>query len=72
MNTIIEILRGLVGLFVDDEMLAVGVLGVVGLTAFLVTVAGTEPLTAGAVLLIGNLLVLIVGTTRTARRNVRS
>jgi hypothetical protein len=72
MNTVIEIIRGLVGLFVDDEMLAVGVLGVVGLTAFLVTIAGTDPLTAGAILLIGNLLVLIVGATRTARRKVRS
>jgi hypothetical protein len=72
MNTIIEILRGLVGLFVDDEMLAAGVLGVVGLTAFLVVVAGTDPLTAGAILLIGNLLVLIAGAMRTARRNIRS
>jgi hypothetical protein len=71
MNIIIEILRGLVGLFVDDEMLAVGVLSVVGLTAFLVIIAGVDPLTAGAILLIGNLLVLIVGATRTARRNVR-
>lgn len=68
MNTIVDILRGLLGLFVDDELLAVGVLGVVAITAFLVTIVGTEPLAAGVVLLCGNVLVLIVGAVRTARR----
>lgn len=68
MNTIMEILRGVVGLFVDDELLAIGVLGVVGLTVLLVNVFGTEPLAAGAVLLCGNILVLIVGAAKTARR----
>lgn len=68
MNTIIDILRGLFGLFVEDELLAVSVLGVVGITAFLITIVGTEPLAAGAVLLCGNVLVLIAGVVRTARR----
>jgi hypothetical protein len=72
MNTIIEALRGLVGLVVDDELLAVGVLAVVGLTALLIIATGTEPLLAGAILLFGNMLVLVVGAVRTARRNVRS
>jgi hypothetical protein len=68
MNTSMEILRGLVGLFVDDELLAFGVLGVVGVTVLLFNVCGIDPLPAGAVLLCGNILVLIVGTARTARR----
>ncbi len=68
MNTISEILRGLVGLFVDDQLLTIGVLGVVGLTALLVNVFGTEPLAAGAVLLCGNMLGLIAGAARTGRR----
>ena len=72
MSTIIEILRGLVGLFVDDELLAVGVIGVVGLTTLLLGIGAAEPLAAGATLLCGNLLVLIVGVVRTARRKARS
>lgn len=61
-----EMLRILFDLFVDDELLAVGVLGVVGLAALLMFSA--KPIAAGAVLLIGNLLVLTVGVVRTAWR----
>lgn len=61
-----EMLRILFDLFVDDELLAVGVLGVVGLAALLMSSA--KPIAAGAVLLIGNLLVLTVGVVRTAWR----
>lgn len=71
MNTIIEILHGLVGLFVDDELLAIGVLGVVGITAGLISITGTDPLAAGTVLLCGNVLVLIAGAIITARRKGR-
>jgi hypothetical protein len=71
MSTVIEILRGLVALFVDDELLAVGVLGIVGVTAVLIMVAGVEPLAAGAVLLGGNVVVLMLGAIRTARRTDR-
>jgi hypothetical protein len=71
MTAIIEILSGLYGLFVDDELLAVGVLGVVALAALLIKIIGTEPLAAGAELLCGSLLVLIVGAVRTARRTGR-
>jgi hypothetical protein len=67
MKTILEILRGLVGLFVDDELLAVGVLGVVALTVLSITVVGTAPLAAGAVLLCGNMVVLVVGAVGKAR-----
>jgi hypothetical protein len=71
MTTIIEILSGLVGLFVDDELLAVGVLGIVGLTA-LTTTIGREPLLAGALLLCGSLRVLVLGAIRTARHKSRA
>ena len=67
MNTITEILRGLVGQFVDDELLAIGVLGVVGLSAVLIF-PGAEPLAAGIVMLLGSTLVLVLGAIRTARR----
>jgi Flp pilus assembly protein TadB len=72
MTAIIEILRGLYGLFVDDELLAIGVLCVVALAALLIKIVGMEPLAAGAGLLCGNLLVLIIGAMRTARRTGRS
>jgi hypothetical protein len=56
MNIIVEILRGLVALFVDDELLAVGALCVVSLTVLLINVFGTHPLMAGIMLLCGNML----------------
>jgi hypothetical protein len=65
------IVRGIIGLFVDDELLAIGILCVVGLTALLLDVFSLEPLAAGAVLLCGNVLVLGVGAARTARRLAR-
>jgi small basic protein len=69
-DTVMEILRALVGLFFDDELLAVGVLGTVALAALLAF--NDAPLAAGAVLLLGNMLVLIVGAVRTARRKKRA
>ncbi len=71
MSAMIEMLRALVGLFVDDEWLAVGVLGVVGLTALSVNVFGARPLVASGMLLGGNILVLVMGVLRTARLSVR-
>jgi hypothetical protein len=68
MNPLREILRGLVALFFDDELLALGVLFVVALTALLVLGLATEPLAAGTFLLAGNVLVLVLGVARTARR----
>jgi hypothetical protein len=67
-SALTEILRAVAGLFVDDELLAIGVLGTVGLTALLISAFGATPLAAGAVLLIGNVLVLVAGVVRTARR----
>jgi hypothetical protein len=69
--TAIEILRALIGLFVDDELLAIGVLGTVGIAALIVNAFAATSLPAGAVLLFGNVLVLIAGVVRTARRQSR-
>jgi membrane protein YqaA with SNARE-associated domain len=68
MSVIREVMRGLVGLFIDDEFLAVSILAVVAATAALVLGVGVDPLMAGAALLIGNVTVLVVGATRTAKR----
>jgi hypothetical protein len=71
-SAVAEILRALAGLFVDDELLAIGVLGTVGLAALLLSAFGAAPLVAGAVLLGGNVLVLVAGVVRTARRRPRN
>jgi hypothetical protein len=69
----LELLNAIFGLFIDDELLAIGVLGMVGLIALLLialllNVVGIEPLIAGAILLFGNLLALTAGVVRTTRR----
>jgi hypothetical protein len=67
MKLLSAIIRPFIGLFVDDEFLALAILAVVGLTALMVKVAGVEPLVAAAVLLGGCLVVLVLGVLRTAR-----
>jgi hypothetical protein len=64
MTAIVQIVRGLLGLFFADAVLVFGVLAVVGLTAVLIDVVGVAPLAAGGVLLLGNLLALVAGTLR--------
>ena len=68
MIIILELLRACVGLFVDDEFLAVAILAVVAATAVLVLLVRVQPLLAGAVLIIGTVSVLAIGAVRTARR----
>jgi hypothetical protein len=72
MTMISEIVRGLVGLFIDDEFLAVAILAVVAATAALIFILGAAPLVAGAFLLVGNIAVLVAGALRTANRRQRS
>jgi len=72
MTPIIEAGRALLGLFVEDEFLAGAVLGVVAITALLFLLIGVHPLLAGACLLAGNILALVVGAVRTARRAARA
>jgi hypothetical protein len=59
--------REIVGLFVDDEFLALGALAVVGLAAVVVRAATTDTLPAAATLFGGCLVVLVAGVLRTAR-----
>jgi hypothetical protein len=65
-----KILGVFLGLFIDDELLAIGILGVVGASALLSHAIGIEPLVAGAVLICGNVLVLIAGVVRTVLHRV--
>ena len=71
MTTIGEIFRCLIGLFLDDEFLAIAILGVVALTAFLTIGLGTQSSWAGAFLLIAIVLVLAGSVLRTARNSTR-
>jgi hypothetical protein len=70
MTTIIEILRNVLGLFLDDEFLAIAVLVVVAVTSFLILGLGAQSSLAGGFLLFGNVVVLISSIVRTARRGV--
>jgi len=60
-------IREIVGLFVDDEFLALATLLVVGSAAILVNVLAATPLAAGIMLLVGCLAVLVIGVLRTAQ-----
>jgi hypothetical protein len=71
MTVIMQTLRAFLGLFVDDELLAIGILAVVALTAVLMHLLDTQPLAAGSLLIGGLLLVLVLGVLRTARKSQR-
>lgn len=61
------VLREILGLFVDDELLAVGTLIVVAATAAIAKLTTLGTSVAAAALLCGCLLVLVLGVMRTAR-----
>jgi hypothetical protein len=67
MNAFKETLRELVGLFVEDGSLALGIIGVVAAAAIL-SILGISPVAVGLVLLLGCVGVLIENILR-ARRN---
>jgi hypothetical protein len=71
MTTIREIFSNLIGLFLDDEFLAIATLGVVGLTAFLTVGLEIQSWWAGAFLLVAIVLVLAGSVLRTARNAAR-
>jgi len=62
-----NILRAVVGLFVDDELLAAGIVIVVALTTLTTLVTDDRSL-AGGFLIVGSIAVLVAGVVRTARR----
>jgi hypothetical protein len=69
MRTLIAILREVAGLFVDDGSLALAILVVVGVAAFLAIILKASALAVGLVLLGGCVAVLIENIMRTVRRN---
>jgi CBS-domain-containing membrane protein len=71
MSGLVEILRGIAKLFIEDEFLAVGIVAVVGLAAVLVVAAPKHPFIAGLELVGGNIAVLVAGTMRYRRRGRR-
>ena len=69
MRTLTAILREVAGLFVDDGSLALAILAVVAVAAFLAIVLKISALAVGLVLLGGCVAVLIENIVRTAQRN---
>jgi hypothetical protein len=69
MRTLIAILREVAGLFVDDGSLALAILVVVAIAAFLAIVLKVSALAVGLVLLGGCAAVLIENIMRTVRRS---
>ena len=53
MNMLVAVFRELTGLFIDDGSLALAILGVVLLSAFVVSVMPSVPMAGGGVLLFG-------------------
>ena len=70
MNILRLIGREFVGLFIDDEFLALAVLAVVAASAAVAAV-GMPSLAAGSVLLAGCVGVLLISVVRGARRDRR-
>ena len=68
MNIISLILRELVGMFVDDEFLALAVLAVVAVAAGLAAWLA-PPLLVGGVLLIGCVAVVVSSALRASRKS---
>ena len=63
-----NLLRELYGLFVDDEMLAIGAVVVVVLAGVVALLLPSASLFAGAILLIGSVGVLVASVLRRAGR----
>jgi hypothetical protein len=68
LNILSIILRELLGLFIDDEFLAVALLAVVALASSLILLAEAPPLLAGGMLLVGCLGVLTVSVIRGSQK----
>ena len=64
MNILSIISRELLGLFIDDEFLAVAVLAVVALAASLILLFEAPPLLVGGMLLAGCIAVLMLSVIR--------
>ncbi|HEX9470484.1 MAG TPA: hypothetical protein VF957_13175 [Bradyrhizobium sp.] len=68
MTVLANVLRELVGLFVDDGALALAIIAIVALAGIVATLMPDDRLAAGAILLFGCLGVLVANTLRAGRR----
>lgn len=67
MSTLKMILRELLGLFIDDQFLAIAILAVVALAAALAFLLSAPPLLTGTTLLVGCIAVLAGSVVRGSR-----
>ena len=67
MSVLLNAVRELAWLFVDDGWLALAILGVVAFAAIVSTLV-SDPLLTGGILLLGSLGVLMANVATTARR----
>jgi apolipoprotein N-acyltransferase len=70
MRVISLIVHELIGMFVDDEFLAVAVLAVVALAAGLAFLPSISPLLVGATLLCGCVAILMSSVLRAVHKNL--
>ena len=68
MIVLVNVLRELAGLFVDDGALAFAILAVVVVAGIVATLVPEIPLAAGAILLFGCLGVLVLNVAGAGRR----
>lgn len=68
MNMLVAVFRELTGLFIDDGSLALAILGVVLLSAFVVSVMPSVPMAGAGILLFGCHGVLLVNVLTASRR----
>jgi hypothetical protein len=68
MTMLVNVLRELAGLFVDDGALALAILVVVVIAGIVATLVPEIPSAAGAILLFGCLGVLLLNVARAGRR----
>lgn len=71
MTAMREVLNSLIGLFLDDEFMAIAILAVVAATAFLTLGLDVPAWWSGAFLLLSMVLFLAGSVLRTARRTAR-
>jgi hypothetical protein len=63
-----EVLRELIGLFVDDGALALALIGTIAIAALAKFLLPDAPIAAGVVLVAGSLGTLVLNVLRAARR----
>jgi uncharacterized membrane protein YdjX (TVP38/TMEM64 family) len=68
MKMLADMLRELAGLFVDDGALALAIVAIVVLAGIVAAMMPGVPLVAGAILLFGCLVVLVLNVAKAARR----